>query len=71
MIDRIFNLRRAGETGTLAIGHHFLEQMAILLFLTRGKNETRNRCCVLRFEFRNRLKVARIRDHLGELLQLL
>src|SRR5438045_6091877 len=45
--------------------------MAILLFLRGGIHQARIRSRILRFEFFDRLKIGRVRDDFGELLDVL
>src|SRR5256714_5121142 len=71
MIDDILDLRRAGQSGVLPVGQHFIEKMEILLLLRGRVDQARIRGRISRLEFLDRLEVARVRDDDRELLELL
>src|SRR3984893_19336822 len=70
MVYDVLDLGGAAQPGLFSLGEHFIEQMKILLLLGGGVDQARVRRGVTRFEFLDRLKVARVGDDNGKLFEL-
>ena len=70
MIDDVFDLRRAAESGFPAIGQHFFEEVTVIFFLRRRINQAGISRRILRLELSDAFEVSGIGDHCGELLDL-
>ena len=71
VVDDVFNLRGAAEPAAFAVRDHLREEVRVILFLRRGKDQTWIGRGVLRFEILDRLEIAGIGDHFRKFLQLI
>src|SRR5437762_1757615 len=71
MVDDVVDLLAPTQAGSLSIRNYLIKQVDILFLLRRRVNQARVRRSVLGLELADRLKIAGVRDDLGEFLDLL